>query len=540
MTACHSCPSTEWMVGQSFFCSLGLLFVFGFLWWSGKQKVKNSNRKLRDVFLCHLKIIMGFFQITAGMMEAYAFIKWPKYLADIAKYADLIQLNVLRIAPMECINVNIYPFESMVIMLAVNAFVVAAAVIAYLSVRVYLRRRRPACEEQQATLSEIRVTLYRYTILTLFVIYPGTCSSITRTIPCHTICQSVDDIYSQCPSYLRANYRIECNESYKKKKIFSFIALSYLLLYPTLAFVYLYKQFRKTDRKVKRRPTKTQDEPQNTDNITATQEIVEDETPLGGEDEEGEGRQSEARNDNTADNCDNTTDGDEQKTETLGRVDGAENIEGASAVDREDMTAGEPQRNAPDELSDVNNETVSSTPTPRTNIDQRINEIERVPVGEDNWDRIEVITTQERNERVGNAIVAKPELLRAMAFLYENYKPNAWYWELLETIRKVILVSCLTLVGSESRVYVGLGAIVAGLFAILYAGMDPMKTSFEDRLQLLTLCVTFINLMTGTILKIPREVSEDSYDPFLDSLVVDYILVMVNILVLFVVTGMLK
>ena len=189
-------------------------------------------------------------------MEAHAFIKWPKYLADIANFADLIQLDVLRIAPMECINLSIYPFDSMVIMLAVNAFVVAAAVIACLSVRSYLRWRRLASEEQQAALSKIGVTLYRYTILTLFTIYPGTCSSITRTIPCHTICQSVDDIYSQCPSYLRADYRIECNESYRSKKIFSYVPLSYLLLYPTLAFVYFYKQFRKTGKKRKRNPKK--------------------------------------------------------------------------------------------------------------------------------------------------------------------------------------------------------------------------------------------------------------------------------------------
>ena len=67
-----------------------------------------------------------------------------------------------------------------------------------------------------------------------------------------------------------------------------------------------------------------------------------------------------------------------------------------------------------------------------------------------------------------------------------------------------------------------------------------MKTSFEDRLQLLTLCVTFLNLMIGTILKMPRELSEESYDPFVDSIIADGILVMVNVLVLFVVTGILK
>ena len=187
----------------------------------------------------------------------------------------------------------------------------------------------------------------------------------------------------------------------------------------------------------------------------------------------------------------------------------------------------------------MNNERMSSTPTPNQDIEQRINEIERASIGEDSGERIDIIAAQENNERVGDANVAKPELLRAMAFLYENYNPDAWYWELLETLRKVVLIACLTLVGSESRVYVGLGAIVSGLFAILYASKDPVKTSFEDRLQMLTLCVTFINLMTGTILKIPREVSEESFDPFLDSLVVDYILVMINALVLFTVTGML-
>ena len=69
-----------------------------------------------------------------------------------------------------------------------------------------------------------------------------------------------------------------------------------------------------------------QDEPQNTDNTTATQKIVEDETPVGGADEEGEGRQSEAGNANVDDGCDNTIGsvGKEQRTETLCRKEDAE------------------------------------------------------------------------------------------------------------------------------------------------------------------------------------------------------------------------
>ena len=53
-------------------------------------------------------------------------------------------------------------------------------------------------------------------------------------------------------------------------------------------------------------------------------------------------------------------------------------------------------------------------------------------------------------------LFAEPELLQAVSFLYENFKSNAWYWELIETIRKVLLVSYLGLLGSEGKAYVGL------------------------------------------------------------------------------------
>ena len=46
--------------------------------------------------------------------------------------------------------------------------------------------------------------------------------------------------------------------------------------------------------------------------------------------------------------------------------------------------------------------------------------------------------------------------------LSENYESKTWYWELVETIRKVLLVSCLILIGEESRAYVGLGSILSG------------------------------------------------------------------------------
>ena len=134
---------------------------------------------------------------------------------------------------------------------------------------------------------------------------------------------------------------------------------------------------------------------------------------------------------------------------------------------------------------------------------------------------------------------AEPELLQAVSFLYENFSSNAWYWELIETVRKVLLVSCLGLIGSEGRAYVGLAPIVSGLFAILFAKKQPMNDGFESRLQMLSLTVTFVNLANGVIMKIPSESSYDASGSFLNNIVVDVLLVTTNLSLIVAVTGVL-
>ena len=70
------------------------------------------------------------------------------------------------------------------------------------------------------------------------------------------------------------------------------------------------------------------------------------------------------------------------------------------------------------------------------------------------------VADQERNETQA-----------ALSFLYENYSPNCWFWEVLELIRKVILTSVLVLIGSESRTDLGVAAIMSGLYTVLFASL---------------------------------------------------------------------
>ena len=536
MLACRSCPSTTWIIGQSVLCFSALGIVFAFLWWSGKRKAKNSNRNVRDVFLSNMKIVIGFVQVTAGIMDAFAFVKWPAYLAEIGRFAEIFQLNVLQIAPLQCIdhNLGINVFQSMIVMLAMNVLVAVVAVVVYLIVYGYMRVRGLEDLEQQTALSKTRVALYRYTVVLLFIIFPGTCSSITRAIPCHTICQSEND--DHCPSYLRADYSIACNESYNNKKIVAYILSGYIFLFPTLAFVYLLKQIKKRSLNMGNDPLQTQEDVRNTTNTTVKIANVSAQTPSSNDCKKGEHGTGMARKKCVSVNCQKMLhdDGEEGRHESKDR-------EGTTmSVTMETFPSGESQSR--EQLffpSNFPNKALTNLATPNPDEKERQSVTKHVATCKTSRERFDKDDAQISPEVFKVVPSAEPELLQAVSFLYENFKSNAWYWELIETIRKVLLVSCLGLIGSEGRAYVGLASIVSGLFAILFAKKQPMNKGFESRLQMLSLTVTFVNLATGVIMKIPNESSDDASGLYLQNMVVDVLLVAVNLSLIAAVTGML-
>ena len=59
-------------------------------------------------------------------------------------------------------------------------------------------------------------------------------------------------------------------------------------------------------------------------------------------------------------------------------------------------------------------------------------------------------------------------------FWFKITMVTPWYWELVETIRKVLLTSGLILVGGESRAYVGLACVISGLYGMFFAYKRPI------------------------------------------------------------------
>ena len=82
---CTRCPSKTWIAGQLSIVLVVVLIVIALLVWRSRRKLKeNENGLLMDMFLSKVKIVIGFYQVTYGLLEVFSYIKWPGSLEGIA------------------------------------------------------------------------------------------------------------------------------------------------------------------------------------------------------------------------------------------------------------------------------------------------------------------------------------------------------------------------------------------------------------------------------------------------------------------------
>ena len=393
---CAQCPSKKWMAVQLFVVAVILLIVLVVLVWITKRKVKKAQGLNQiDLFLSKLKIVIGFYQVTNGLLETFSYIKWPDSLEAIAKYSGILQLNVLQIAPFQCLyrGLQIDAFGSLLALVAINAGVIGFCCIVYQVRKVITLRSRSFDEnEKSRRLSQTKEVVYRNLFFFLYVTYLSTCSKTATVLPfsCRKLCR--DDNDEQCFKYLKGDYSIQCQGSkYHQFLILAYISSAYIVALPTASFLILWRNHR---------------------------------LPLA--------------------------DSDTQKPQEHGR---------------------------------------------------------------------------------------QVELITGLRFLFENYKQRSWYWELVEMSRKVILTSVLILVGQESRSYIGLTLVIAGMYGMLFSWIRPMQDAFENRMMFTSLAVTLLNLAIGGVSKIPSENVPGSFDPYIDTVVFKILVFGANTLVIGLLVG---
>ena len=396
LQTCVQCPSKKWIAGQlSIIAAFAIIVIVILLWTSRRKKKKGEKYSLIDMFFSKLKIVIGFYQVTHGLMQAFSYIKWPGSLQVISKYSEILQMDVLQIAPMGCLftRFQVNAFGSLLAIMTINAAAIAVSVTFY-GVRkaIIIRKRKIQDDDKSIKISEIKELVFRNLFFFMYVTYLSTCAQTARVLPmaCQKLCRYDKDEW--CPNYMKADYSIKCQgANYNHWLIVAYISTAYILALPVLSFIVLWRKQR---------------------------------------------------------------------------------------------------------------------------------------------EMVSTIDTDEFQEPV-----AGMEIISGLRFLFENYEHRSWYWELVETSRKVILTSGLILVGQESRSYIGLAWVIAGMYGMLFSWIKPIRDATENRLMATSLAVTVVNLGVGAVSRIPAENISGSTDTDMDAVSLKMLILGANTLVIGLLLG---
>ena len=395
---CTICPSKKWIAGQISITLVIVLIIIAVLVWTSRRKIKKKEEgRFMGTFFSKLKIVIGFYQVTRGVLDAFSYIEWPGSLESIAKYSEFLQMNVLQIAPVQCLfpEVRFDAFGSLFAIMAVNAGVICFAGIAYGVLRlVILRNHNLEGGEKAKRVSRSKELVYVNIFFFLYVTYLSTCSKVANVLPlaCRKLCR--DGKEELCSKYLKADYSVSCQgQKYNHYLIVAYISTAYVFVLPAAAFITIWKQRR-------------------------------------------------------------------------------------AAMTKKDAERSQDQ-------------------------------------------------------------ASSQEMISAIGFLFLNYKSRSWYWELVETARKLILTSGLIFLGQESRSYIGVAMVINGMYGFVFAWVKPLQDVMENRLMTTSLAVTVVNLVIGAMSRIPSEnIETGSLSADTDALLFKILVFATNLLVIGLVVGM--
>ena len=195
LETCIQCPSKKWMVGQlSIIAVIAIIVTLVSLWTSKRNKRKGEKYSLMDMFFSKLKILIGFYQVTHGLLQAFSYIEWPGSLQVIAKYSGILQMDLLQIAPMGSLvtRLQVNAFGSLLAIMAINATVIGVSLAIYgVHKAIILLSRNLKNDDRSRKILEIKELVFRNLFFFLFVTYLCTCAQTTRVLPiaCQKLCR---------------------------------------------------------------------------------------------------------------------------------------------------------------------------------------------------------------------------------------------------------------------------------------------------------------------------------------------------------------
>jgi len=131
--------------------------VFLLVLWGDSRRTKN-NRTVADVVMSCCKIVIGFYQVIAGIFSALARVQWPVTPISIGKCLKFVEGNILQFAPLSCIHPQLRPdpFLKFVFAVGTNILVVSLILLYLFLKNRYINKMEIFMSEKAMKISSLK------------------------------------------------------------------------------------------------------------------------------------------------------------------------------------------------------------------------------------------------------------------------------------------------------------------------------------------------------------------------------------------------
>ena len=252
--SCLKCPRLATTITSSILVIVLFVAVFIMVFW-GDSKRADNDRTVADVIMSCFKIVIGFYQVIAGIFSALAKVQWPVVLISTEKVLKVLEGNILQFAPLSCIHTSLRldEFGKFTMIVVMNVSLVGLIFLyLFLKKRYIMKKEDLGVDQKVMEVKSLKKSCYRNIFLLLLTTYPTTSKSIVQIIPLPGACVETcfADDKSDCIFLLRADYSIQC---FTPRHSLYWLMASILALYPVgfpllaLFLTYKYRESQKNE-----------------------------------------------------------------------------------------------------------------------------------------------------------------------------------------------------------------------------------------------------------------------------------------------------
>ena len=106
----------------------------------------------------------------------------------------------------------------------------------------------------------------------------------------------------------------------------------------------------------------------------------------------------------------------------------------------------------------------------------------------------------------------KDEALMTVAFLFDSYKPEYWYFEIFETCRRLALTGALGAIKPGTITQLAFGMLLSLCGIMVYCYASPYVNTRDNLLQIMSNLQIFLVMLTALVLKYRPNQVVDSFD----------------------------